>query len=163
MLVGFWLKETYFKDALTDFHYWVVILCWYKSWQIFQKLQYLSLYFSGYLTSSFKISLNRKNLQKIPIGEIDTRVSNLELKYNELNRLENRTFENHANIAKLNLWSNKITFISSGAFYGISNLRTLELGRNRLTEMPDLTQVFFKLNICEFYRKTISHLQIYQQ
>ena len=80
-------------------------------------------------------------MQKIPIGKIDTRVSNLELKYNELTELENSTFENHANIVKLNLWSNEIAFISSGAFYGISNLQTLDLGRNRLTEMPDLTPV----------------------
>ena len=97
--------------------------------------------FSGYLTSSFKISLNRKNLQEIPIGEINMGVSNLELKYNELTGLENRTFENHANIIKLNLWSNKIADISSGAFHGISNLQTLDLGRNTLTEMPDLTLV----------------------
>ena len=97
--------------------------------------------FSEYLTSSFKISLNRKNLQEIPIGEINMGVSNLELKYNELTGLENRTFENHANIIKLNLWSNKIAYISSGAFHGISNLQTLDLGRNTLTEMPDLTLV----------------------
>ena len=95
-------------------------------------------------------------MQEIPTAEIDTRVSILELKYNELAELENHTFENHANIVNLNLFSNKIAYISSGAFYGISNLQTLDLGMNSLTEMPDITLVSSSLTYLSLKENDIS-------
>ena len=113
---------------------------------------------SGNLVSSVRINLNSRGLSEIPVREIDTRVTHLDMNTNDLPGLEDRIFEHHKQIYTLNFWTNKISHVASEAFYGILNLHTLNLGRNELSEIPDLRLVSDTLTILTLRGNEISHL-----
>ena len=80
-------------------------------------------------------------MTEIPVDQIPTDVTMLELKRNEITELTDHTFINHIQITHLYLDQNKITNISSQFFAGILNLQNLQLGKNLLTVLPDMSLV----------------------
>ena len=83
--------------------------------------------------------LNGRGFHDVPIDEIPTDVTVLELQNNRLTQLSDHIFENHSLIRELNLWKNRITELSEECFFGITDLTKLNLGRNKLMFLPDLS------------------------
>ena len=90
---------------------------------------------------SLSVNLIKRGLSEIPIAEISTQVTKLNLNHNDLTSLEPRVFEHHTEITTLNVQFNHINTISSEAFYGITSLQKLHMRNNKLSEFPDLSEV----------------------
>ena len=118
----------------------------------------LCLSFGYVVLCEIRINLNKRGLFEVPVRDIDTRVTHLEMIKNDLLRLGDNLFENHRQIDTLNFWENKITHVASGAFKGILNLRSLNLGINKLSDIPDLSLVSDTLVFLNLRRNEITHL-----
>ena len=98
-------------------------------------------------------SCSNRHLKRIP-DNIDSNTTVLDLSYNSINEIRNKSFIKLVRLQKLNISSNKISFLEYSAFHGLTKLKVLKLTTNNLTISKEVFQpdIFKALqNLQELY------------
>ena len=90
---------------------------------------------------------------------VSQNVESLDISYNQIKFLSNRTFFGLQDLKELNVASNKLVYIESNAFEGLANLKKLDLSQNRELSNID-SNAFFGLDQLCFLNIANSKLNI---
>ena len=88
-----------------------------------------------------KQMLSEQNLTAVPVNLIFSNVTNLNLRRNDIQRLDDYTFQQFTEIRYLFLDHNNISYIANLAFHGLEKIYYLYLDHNALQELPDFSDV----------------------
>ena len=102
----------------------------------FKRMIFFHLFLWIKLVISNTLDYSRRNLIEVPPVHTNVTISTLNLRYNEIEELSRRSFQNYHDLKSINLHSNKLWIIHDGTFDDITTLEVLILRINRLIKLP---------------------------